>query len=227
MKPADLTGQKFGLLTALYRNGKNKEGRYMWRCKCECGNEYDVAASSLTSGNTRSCGCLQPKRAREAHLKHGDLLFGKKATKLYEVWRGMKSRCTYKRHVEHKNYGQRGISVCAEWASDYVTFRDWALKNGYKEGLQLDRIDNDKGYSPENCRFVTRLENAQNRSDTIRAMFRGEKRTITEIAGITGLSRQLIYHRIRNNCSEENLSKPSRKQKQTTPHGKFLTGVSL
>ena len=92
MKPADLTGKKFGLLTALYRNGKNKEGRYMWRCKCECGNEYDVAASSLTSGNTRSCGCLQPKRARETHFKHGDSPYGKKATKLYIVWGGMKKQ---------------------------------------------------------------------------------------------------------------------------------------
>lgn len=213
MKPADLTGKKFGLLTALYRNGKNKEGRYMWRCKCECGNEYDVATSSLTSGNTRSCGCLQPKRARETHFKHGDSPYGKKATKLYIVWGGMKNRCTCKSHVEFKNYGQRGISVCSEWASDYVTFRDWALKNGYKEGLQLDRIDNDKGYSPENCRFVTSLENAQNRSDTIRVTFRGEQKTITEIAEMTGLSRGLIYQRIRNNCSEENLSKPSRQQK--------------
>lgn len=213
MKPADLTGQKFGLLTALYQNGKSKSGHYLWHCQCECGNECDVPTSSLRSGNTRSCGCLQPKKAREAHLKHGDSPFGQKATKLYFVWGGMKNRCTYKGHVEFKNYGQRGISVCKEWASDYATFRDWALANGYKEGLQLDRIDNDKGYSPENCRFVTRLENAQNRGDTIRVMFKGEKRTITEIAKMTGLPRRLIYQRVYHNCSEENLSKPSRQQK--------------
>lgn len=212
MRLIDITGKKFGRLTALFRNGKTKDGRYIWHCVCECGSECNVPSSYLTSGNTKSCGCLQPEVARKIHLKHGDCPYGKKASKLYTVWAGMKNRCTVKSHIEYQQYGGRGIRVCDEWSSDYTKFKKWALDHGYEEGLQVDRIDNDKGYSPENCRFVTRKENSNNRQNTIRVLFDGELKTITELSEITGIPRHTIYQRVRHGWDASRLSEPLRRK---------------
>lgn len=209
MKILDLRGQKFGRLTALFKNGKSKDGRFLWHCVCDCGNEIDVPSSYLTSGNTKSCGCLQPEVARAKHTKHGELTRSNKS-KLYSVWGGMKNRCYRKGHVEFHAYGGRGITVCDAWRENYQAFKDWALASGYEEGLQIDRIDNERGYSPENCRWVTRKENCNNKRNVIRVQFRGELKTITEISGIP---RSLIYQRFHNGWPEERLTIPNRLQK--------------
>lgn len=215
MKILELTGKRFGRLTALFKTGKrSKGGRLIWHCVCDCGKECDVPSTDLVSGNTKSCGCLQPEKARNSHLKHGDCPYGKKATKLYSVWSGMKNRCNTKSHVEYKNYGGRGIKVCDEWLNNYSTFKEWALSNCYKEGLQIDRIDNNQGYSPENCRFVTRKENGNNKSTTIRINFQGKERTITEIAEMLNLPRRLIYQRIYNGWEINKLDRPPRQCKR-------------
>ncbi len=91
---------------------------------------------------------------------------GESYSKLHNCWRQMKVRCLNSNDANYKNYGGRGITVCPEWANDYTKFRDWALNNGYQSGLFQDRIDNDKGYNPENCRFTTKAENARNRRTT-------------------------------------------------------------
>ena len=102
-----------------------------------------------------SCGCHK-------NVKHGD--FG---TKLYNVWCDMKQRCYNSKHKRYKDYGGRGITICPEWANDYTKFRDWALSHGYKENLQINRIENDGNYEPSNCNWVTRTENINNRRNTI------------------------------------------------------------
>ena len=161
----DLRGQVFHWLTVLRENGRDKYNSVLWLCRCKCGNVVTVRGSDLRRGFTTSCGCYQRERTVEAHTTHG-----MRKTRLYCVWAAMLVRAGVNKGASEKdkhNYQDRGIDVCDEWLV-FENFRDWALSHGYKEGLQIDRRDNDKGYCPENCRWVTPKENASNRRNTIR-----------------------------------------------------------
>ena len=131
------------------------------------------------------------KGENNGHYKHGG-----KGTKLYEVWCSMKRRCELPSVQSYKRYGGRGISVCEKWKESFVEFRDWAYKNGYKDGLSVDRIDNDGNYEPSNCRWVTMKEQANNQSVTLKIEYKGEKKTLSEWAEILGIKRHTLYHRI-------------------------------
>lgn len=139
--------------------------------RCDCGTEKKVKSSSLVSGKTRSCGCLVNTRA----LRHGET-----HTPLYAKWRGIMQRCYYPMHASYKNYGGRGITVCKEWKEDYLSFRNWALANGYADDLEPDRIDNNRGYSPDNVQWVSRLDNCQNKRNSINITAFGETKTVAE-----------------------------------------------
>jgi hypothetical protein len=115
---------------------------------------------------------------------------------LYGVWRSMKSRCENPNREKFKSYGKRGISVCAEW-HDSWNFVKWALLNGYQKGLQLDRIDNDKGYSPENCRWATPKQNSRNRRNTKFLTVNGTRKCISEWSEVAGISPYTIYYWVR------------------------------
>lgn len=157
----DLTGQTFGRLTVTGYYGKTKSGRSLWLCRCECGNEKIANSDSIKRGLTRSCDCLD----REAHFfrpnrkKHGD-----HGTRLYRIWKAMKSRCYCVNSESYQKwYGARGITVCQEWQNDFSKFRDWALSNGYRDDLSIDRINPDGNYEPHNCRWATAKEQVNNR----------------------------------------------------------------
>lgn len=163
-KIKDLTGQRFRRLLVIEDSGKrNKWGKAMWRCKCDCGNMVTIYSGSLSSGHTKSCGCLNREmasircRARNNNLKHGDARQGR-ITKLYGVWTGMKERCSNSLGWAYKYYGGKGISICDEW-KEYTPFKIWALNNGYDIGLTIDRIDNNDNYRPGNCQWITQAEN--------------------------------------------------------------------
>lgn len=160
-KAQDLTGQVFGRLTVLKRVSNNKHGQSRWLCKCQCGVETVVIAGALKSGNTQSCGCLN----KDVITKHGLWVSERE---LYNVYRSMRNRCYNIKQQNYERYGGRGIYVCSEWLSNPCKFVTWAKENGFKKGLQIDRIDSSGPYSPDNCRFITGKENSRNRRNTIK-----------------------------------------------------------
>lgn len=121
---------------------------------------------------------------------------GKRKTKLYNVWNTMRDRCYNKNNKRYKDYGGRGIAVCDEWRNDFMNFYNWSIQHGYNENLTIDRIDNNKGYSPDNCRWVTRKQQARNRRSNINFTYNGETHCIVEWCELLGLKPKTVYQRI-------------------------------
>ena len=154
----DLTGQRFGRLTVEKRAGTSQNGNVLWACKCDCGNITVVKGYSLKNSITRSCGCLIAESTKDRNTTHG-----LRKTRLYRIWANMKDRCLNSNAPGYLYYGGRGITICDEWKNDFLQFYDWAMANGYADDLSIDRIDNDKGYNPDNCRWATHSEQMRNR----------------------------------------------------------------
>lgn len=157
-KVKDLTGQHFGKLVALERAGISNRGCLLWKCQCDCGNTIVAESIFLLRGSKKSCGCMMRKHLQEGALKHGGSY-----SRLYHIWIGMKQRCHNPKNKDFGRYGEKGITVCQEWQDSFESFRKWSLANGYSDELSIDRKVNDKGYTPENCRWTTMKEQANNR----------------------------------------------------------------
>lgn len=189
----DLTGQKFGRLTVIERAGNDKRCNATWKCVCSCSQKTEriVPGVDLISGHTRSCGCLNSELITLRNLKHG-----KRGTRLYTIWASMKKRCYNPKDVSYKNYGGRGITVCDEWKNDFKAFYNWAIDNGYKDNLSIDRIYNEKSYFPSNCRFATRKEQNNNQRSNHLITYKGRTQNLKQWADELELNYDTLRHRI-------------------------------
>ena len=173
----------------------NGQRKLYWKCKCECGKEFESTGAHVRSGDCKSCGCYQRENAKECHTIHEG-----RYTRLYKVWIGMKKRCDSPSNPAYHNYGGRGIKVCKEWY-DFSIFRDWAMGNGYDETAKhgectLDRIDNNKDYMPSNCRWVTMQEQSNNKRTNRFVEFQNETKTISEWSKVVGIPSSIILQRL-------------------------------
>lgn len=183
-KIIDITGQKFNHLTALKIESRNP---LKWLCRCDCGNLHVVSALNLRFGHVKSCGCLQ-KRGNPTHNQSN--------TRLYRIYAGIKRRCYNKHEPAYPRYGGAGLVMCDEWKNDFTAFYNWAIKNGYDESLTIDRIDNTKGYSPDNCRWADMKAQSNNRTNCIMFTHNGKTQTVKQWCNELGLNVGTVYSRI-------------------------------
>ena len=196
----DLKGKVFGYWTVIERAENHPSARSVqWLCECECGTRRVIRAWALKHGKTKSCGC---------HKNDYNKTHGGKGTRLYEIWRQMRYRCENPHNQAYEKYGGRGIAVCDEW-HDFAIFRKWALENGYKDTLSIDRIENDKGYCPDNCRWATSYIQMNNRRMCNVLEFNSESLTLLQWAERTGIPRSTLFNRLKRGWDiEKALTEP-------------------
>lgn len=192
MKKINLQGMKFGKLMVLQQAEDKitpkKKKVTQWKCLCICGNITIVSTNNLRRGTTRSCGCLNNGNNR----KHN-----KSDSRLYHIWTNMIQRCTNIKNKSFKDYGRRNIKVCEEWKK-FQKFDKWALENGYRDDLSIDRINNDGNYEPSNCRWATRKEQANNKRNNHRITLMDETHTITEWSKVLNIPVSTLERKNKN-----------------------------
>lgn len=174
----DITGQRFGRLVAV------KRLKEKWLCKCDCGNESETLLYSLESGRAKSCGCYNREEITLRNTKHG---MANQRDQLYRAWLNMRHRCLGTNNPDYKHYGGRGVKISKKW-DDYTKFKEWSEHNGFEQGLTLDRIDNDGDYSEDNCRWVDRKVQGNNRRTNIVIEINGVKANLKQHAKMNGLN---------------------------------------
>jgi hypothetical protein len=206
----DLTGQKFGKLTVIKRvedkvYEKHKKSQFL--CLCDCGNEIVVIGGKLTSGNTKSCGCLLKEVLMKRNYKHGNTTHTSRS-RIYGIWSSMRSRCFNINDQNYFRYGERGIMVCNEWKNNFQLFYNWAINNGYQENLTLDRKNNNGNYEPDNCRWTTMKVQTNNTRKNIYIEINGITKHISEWVKETGLNYNTIITRMSKGETGERLIRP-------------------
>lgn len=214
----DFTGMKNNRLTAIKPYKQDKYGRMKWIFQCDCGNRVIITPDCVFKKNptTKSCGCLNDEvRASGANRRtHGMV-----DTRLYKIWTAMKRRCNNTHTTDYKQwYGKRGIKVCDDWENNFLSFYKWAMGNGYSDELSIDRIDPNKGYCPDNCRWATFEEQANNKRNNRYLTYNGVTHTMREWSNILGVKYHILNSRINsyNWTVEEAIETPVGKRRKTS-----------
>lgn len=201
MKEGDTYGRWTAIRFSRVKRFPGGSQKHMWMFRCMCGNQSEEQAGNIISGKSKSCGCLSRELTSLNFKKHGDSRPGNPFHKLYMVWSSMKARCLNRRNSRWLDYGGRGISICERWM-DYENFKE-DMGRMYRDGLTVERVDNDNGYSPENCRWGTQTEQQNNKRTSRFLILRGETLTVSQWARKLGVSAGLLHTRIRRGWSVE------------------------
>lgn len=213
----DRKGKKYNSLTCIRWERRDKE--IYWLCRCDCGNETWVKGSNLTSGAVKSCGCAG------AHVNR---IHGMSHTRLHGIWSKMQSRCFNPKDEAFKYYGIRGITVCDEWlgTQGFINFMNWSLEHGYESNLSIDRIDNDKGYYPNNCRWTTQSVQCRNTRINPHYILNGETYTCADLAEKYEINYSVLHQRLkvlRWSVEEAVGLKSHFDKRKRDSHGRFQT----
>lgn len=214
-----IENKRFGRLTvvALNKERSTPRRRY-YDCLCDCGDTKTVLRDNLIGGKTMSCGCLQKESAISSINKNrgrGEL-HGDSRARLYSIWQNMLNRCRNHNVPEYEHYGARGITVCDEWVSSYVTFKQWAEQHGYNDGLTIDRIDNNGNYEPHNCRWVDMTTQANNKRNNKLIEVNGMVKTEAQWARESNIPRAIIARNVRKGLKGGDILTNKRKLKPST-----------
>lgn len=211
MKLKDLTGQRIGRLTVIRRCDKPGDKRVKWLCRCDCGNYKEISRNNLSGNHTLSCGCIQKEKASswcKSMKTHGD-----SDKRLYTIWVDMKQRVENPNDRNYHNYGERGIEICEEWEK-YENFKEWSLSNGYSDNLSIDRKDVDKGYFPDNCRWVDQITQANNKRNNVFVEYKGKRQTVKEWSRELNINYETLISRLKKWSVEESFERPVRYRKK-------------
>lgn len=194
----DLTGMKFGEWTVLSKIGSNKHQHIKWKCRCSCGSIGEILTSQLISGQSKCCRECAYKIVGEKNRKHG-----MSQDRIYKIYSGMKNRC-YDENTEcFDKYGGRGITICPEWLNDFQAFYDWSMSHGYSDDLTIDRINVYGNYEPNNCRWATNKEQANNKRTNVFIVVDGVKMTMAQAAEKYGVKYETLRSRIKSGYSPD------------------------
>ena len=199
-----MIGKRFGRLVVVAEGEKKATSRSCrWVCRCDCGNiTPPIDGYKLRKGESQSCGCYKNDLLIERSYRHGLC-----NTRIHRIWVNMKTRCYNPNHRYFHRYGGRGITIFDEWLNSLTSFYDWAIANGYSDNLTIDRIDNNKGYSPENCRWTTARNQNNNRGCNVLIEINGETKTIAQLAEESGLSYRTVHARYSRGLVGESLTR--------------------
>lgn len=192
----DLTGKRFGRLTVLKRDFPDGKTGTFWLCLCDCGKLTSVRVGNLHTGWTKSCGCYKAETSAYHFCSNDNTR--KNNLRLYSIYKSMRHRCLDKNHKCYRNYGERGIMICDSWLGEdgFKNFVLWAKANGYKDTLTIDRIDFNGNYCPNNCRWVSAKENANNKRDNRYIECNGEVKTLSQWADCCGIRQSELKRRL-------------------------------
>lgn len=185
----NIKGRRFSRLKVIEFVGLNKFNKAQWRCKCDCGNEVVVLAACLKNKHTMSCGCLHAETVKVSRKKHG-----LRNHPLYHTWLNIKDRCGNPNNSHYHLYGGRGIKIVKEWRDNFKRFYDWAMSNGWKNHLSIERIDVNGNYSPRNCKWISFNEQPKNTRKSIFVFKDGKRFTAADVARETGIKPPTLYN---------------------------------